>query len=216
MQPGHEPTQVNLHEHGEHDPTGKALDRPFRRSFAIGYKATRNVEYRRYDDTGRRQMDRQTILADARQLAQAGGNHPPADGALQPAECEQTQHTVFEATAEASRHPEEGQRNGDQKPDKTRKQAMRPFPPENVLEFLQRHALVDLLILGNLAVLVELLHPFGVVERRNDAVNGLPFGYGKARTRHACGTADHDDGNQHDENCIKPETNEATVAVLFR
>ncbi len=93
---------------------------------------------------------------------------------------------------------------------------MRPFPPENVLEFLQRHALVDLLVLGNLTILVELLHPFSMVERGDDTMNGLPFGDGEARSGHTGGPADHDDGNQYDEHRIKPVPHKATVAVLFR
>jgi hypothetical protein len=69
----------------------------------------------------------------------------------------------FSQPLEAARDPEEGERNGNEEADAAGEQAMGPFPPENALELVNGHALVDLLILRDLLILLELLLPFGLV-----------------------------------------------------
>src|SRR5690606_25156872 len=103
-------------------------------------------------------------------LGQAGRNHPPADEALEAAEKQKAEQLRLEMTLEPAAEPEEGERQRDKKADAAGENAMRPFPPEDDLELVEVHALVDLLVLRNLAVLVELLEPFRLVHRRDHAV----------------------------------------------
>src|SRR5690606_25036670 len=107
---------------------------------------------------------------------QSGRHHPPADGALQATERQNPDQLRLDVPLEPAGQPEEGERQGEDDADAARQHAMRPLPPEDELERIETHAPVDLLVFGNLAVLVELLLPFGIVHRRDYTVDRLPFG----------------------------------------
>ncbi len=144
-------------------------------------------------------MDGKAILADTGKLAQSRCNHPPADSTLKAAQRQKAKHPVFKTAVQASGKPEEGKWNCNQKTHEAREHAMRPFPPEDGLECFERHALIDLLILRNLAVLIELFQPFGMVEWRNNTMDRFPFSDRQARACHARRATDHDNSDQNDK-----------------
>jgi hypothetical protein len=91
---------------------------------------------------------------------------------------------------------------------------VRPFPPEDRLERLDTHALVELGILRNLLVALEFLLPLGVVERRDDTVDRLPFGDRQAGFGKPRGTADQHQRKQHQEHDIKPAANQRPIVQV--
>ncbi len=118
----------------------------------------------------------QAILRDIRTVDEAGRHHPPADEALKAAKSQKADERQTQALFDAAGQPEEGEWQGEDETDGAGKQSMRPLPPEDRLELIERHAPVDFLILGNTLVKLEFLFPFGNGKRRNGAVDGLPFG----------------------------------------
>src|SRR5689334_7456866 len=68
---------------------------------------------------------------------------------------------------------------------------MKVLPPEDALELFERHAAVDLLILGRLPVLLEGLMPLRLSERRYGADDRLPLDDRQAGMREARDAADH-------------------------
>ena len=115
----------------------------------------------RKDEAGDGQMCGKAILRDIRAVNEAGGHHPPADEALKAAKRQKADQRQAQALFDATGEPEEGERQSEDDADGAGKQSMRPFPPENRLELVERHALVDFLILGNALVELEFLFPFG-------------------------------------------------------
>jgi hypothetical protein len=89
---------------------------------------------------------------------------------------------------------------------------MAPFPPEDLLELANRHALVDEFVLRDLLVLGEFLLPLDVADRRNDAMDRLPFGDREAGTGQAGGTADDDHRDDHHDHGAKPDADQRAVA----
>ena len=171
-----------------------------------------NPGHGRDDHAGERQMGRQTVLADRHALGQAGRHHPPADGALQSAERQEPDQARLQPCFETAGDPEEGKRQGDEKAHPARQHPVRPLPPEDAFELRQRHAFVDLLVLRDLPVLLELLLPFCLVERRYDAVDRLPLRDGQAGAGHARRAADHHKREENDQNAIKPAAHQRPVA----
>ena len=157
----------------------------------------------------------QPVLADGDPLDQARRHHPPADRALQPAEKEQAdearRHRPFDA-AERKQHEE---RYGEDDADAARQGAVDPFPPENALELVEGHTLVQLLVLRDQPVFCELLLPFRFVERRDDAVDRLPFGDRQAGIGQPRGAADEHQGKEHEEHDVEPAAHVGAVALLL-
>ena len=147
-------------------------------------------------------MDCQPVLADRNTLDKAGSHHPPADGALQPAQRQYADELRRKTSFDAARRPKEDQRQRKHKAHAPREQAMRPFPPEDRLERVNRHALVDLAELRDLLVLQEFFLPIGIVERRDDAMDRLPFRDRQAGPGHSRCTTDEDQCEQHQQDRI--------------
>ena len=121
-------------------------------------------------------MGCQAILADIDAVDEAGRNHPPADGALQAAESEQRQQSRLEVRLQHAGEPEKNERQREHGADQPPEQAVGPFPPVDELEAGKRHVGIHLAEFRNLAVFGEFLLPLGFVQRRDDAVDRLPFG----------------------------------------
>ena len=118
-----------------------------------------------------------------------------------------------EAAADPACRPEPDQRErGNATPMKPAEEAVRPFPPEDRLEIRQAHALVDQLVFGNLLILGEFLLPLGFAQRRNDAVDRLPFGDRKAGIGQPGRSADQN--HQHDQqgNPVQPPAHRRQAA----
>jgi hypothetical protein len=80
---------------------------------------------------------------------------------------------------------------------------MRPFPPVDELEVIERHAAIDEAIFRNLPVFLEGRLPIGRAERRYGAEQGLPFGDRQAgMSEPGCAADDH---HYEDQGCNKPE-----------
>src|SRR5690606_10447066 len=140
-------------------------------------------------------------------------DHPPADEALETAERQKAGERPAQPLLDASREPEEDERHGEDEADGARDQPVRPFPPEDRLELVDRHALVDLLILRDALVALELLLPSGSGERGDGAVDRLPFGNGKARAGQPRRAADEDEDGERDQHDGEPAAHLAAVAV---
>ena len=87
-------------------------------------------------------------------------HHVPAHRALQPAEQEDARRASSRSRAgsgRATRNTDE--RHEEDDADQPPEQAVEVLPPEDALELLQRHAVVDEPVLGRLPVLVERLLP---------------------------------------------------------
>ena len=82
----------------------------------------------------------------------------------------------FSALLEPAGRPEEQQRQREHDADPARQDAVRPLPPEDRLELAEAHAGIELPVFRDLLVLRKLLLPVGIGERRDDAVDRLPFG----------------------------------------
>jgi hypothetical protein len=77
--------------------------------------------------------------------------------------------------------PQEGKEEGGA--DQPSEKPMPVFPPEDQLELVEAHALVDELILGCELILLERLLPLRVRHRRQRADDRLPFDDRQARMR---------------------------------
>src|SRR5690606_7735954 len=88
---------------------------------------------------------------------------------------------------------------------------MRPLPPEDHLELVKAHPLVDLLILRDLLVLFEFLVPLSLAHWRNDAMDGLPFGNGQPRLNQPRCPTNEDEGEKRGNHHIKPYAHPAAV-----
>ena len=149
------------------------------------------------DQTGKRQVRGKPILADVDAVDEARRHHPPADGALETAQNQQADQFQRQPALDASGRPEEQQWQGEDETDAARQDTMRPFPPEDAFERVEAHTLVDLAIFRDLLVFGEFLLPFGIVQRRNDAVDRLPFGDRQAGIGEPRGAADENQRDQH-------------------
>ena len=157
-------------------------------------------------------MGGEAILADIGALDEAGRDHPPADAALHRAQRQKTGKPRLQERLQPARQPEEGQGQGEDDADAPRQKPVRPFPPIDRLERIEAHAPIDLLILGNALVEFELLLPFAGRERRNDAMDRLPFGDGQARFGQAGRAADDDERDDHDRHHRQPDADGEAIA----
>jgi hypothetical protein len=148
-------------------------------------------------------MDGEAQLADLGTLGQPARHHPPADGALQAAEHEQQADPAAHVARNRPCRGEIEERHEEDEADRAAEQAVRPFPPEDGLEAVEGHVAVHDLILRDLLVLLEFLLPFGVGQRRHDAVDRLPFGDRETGLGHPGRPADDD--HRHDEEGDGPE-----------
>ena len=166
------------------------------------------------NQAGQQQVRGQPVLADIGAVYQAGCHHPPADGALQAAEQQQPDKLRFQGALQPAARPEQQQRQREHGADPARQDTMRPFPPEDRLEVAERHVVVELLVFGNLLVLREFLLPFGIRQRRDDAVDRLPFGDRQAGIGEPRGAADQEQRKHHQQHEIEPAAHHRAVAAL--
>ena len=158
-------------------------------------------------------MDRQPVLTDADTVHEAAGDHPPADGALQAAEREQAEQARHQPALDPAGGPEQDERYKEDDADQAPEQAVAPFPPEDLLELVDRHALVDDLVLRNLLVFGEFFLPLDVADRRNHTMDRLPLGDRETRAGQARGAADDDHGDDHHDDGAEPDADQRAVAL---
>ncbi len=158
-------------------------------------------------------MRGEPVLADCSPFRQTGGYHPPADEALKTAERQDSEKRQPQTSLDPPCDPEEEERQGEDHADAAREQPVRPFPPEDGLELIDRHALVDLLILRNALVETEFLLPFLRGERRYDAVDGFPLGDRQAGFGQSRRPSDEHQRRQSEENGGKPAADLPAVAL---
>jgi hypothetical protein len=154
----------------------------------------REPQHRRVDQEGEGEVRGQAVVADARLVDETARDHVPSQRSLQRPEHEYPGKTIREATVNLPAPPEPDERNEERKPDQPAEQAMEVLEPEDPLECLHAHALVDLPVFGRLAVLVEELLPVPVAQGRHDADEGLPLRNGQAGMGEARDAAQHHHG----------------------
>src|SRR5690606_16424230 len=131
-------------------------------------------------------------------------NHPPAERTLKPAQEKEADQLRLGRRFQPSRSPEIDHRQCEDEADTTGQDTMRPLPPEDHLELVKAHPLVDLLVLRDLLVLFEFLVPLSLAHWRNDAMDGLPFGNGQPRLNQPRCPTNEDEGEKRGNHHIKP------------
>ncbi len=111
------------------------------------------------NDQRERQMCCQSILTDINPINQARRHHPPADKALQSAEYQSDHQSGLQPRLDTACSPERNHWHKEGNADEPAKQPVPPFPPEDELELVQAHPLVDQLVLGDLLILFKFLLP---------------------------------------------------------
>ncbi|MNE54803.1 hypothetical protein D3C80_1496160 [compost metagenome] len=139
-------------------------------------KTTHDPHTASKDKTGDRQVGGKAVLRHISAVGEAGRHHPPADETLKATKRQQADQRHANAFFHAAGYPEERQWKRKNDADTTCQKPVRPLPPENRLEFIKAHALVDFLILRNALVKIELFLPLLDRKRWNGAVDWLPLG----------------------------------------
>jgi hypothetical protein len=93
---------------------------------------------------------------------------------------------------------------------------MEIFPPEDALELLQRHAVVDLLEFRCLLIFFKDFQPVRLGQGRQRADQRLPFDDRQAGMRQAGDAADHQRGENHRGANKKPDGDLAAGSGLHR
>ena len=125
-------------------------------------------------------MQRQSLLRHLGALAQARGHHPPADDRLERKQACRDGDLPAERAFELASPPEPQGGQNERRAHDARQQAMRPFPPEDGLEAIERHVGIELGELRDLLVAVELGLPLRCAQRRKHAGDRLPLRDGEA------------------------------------
>ena len=214
IQPGDQPAEKYLAKHGEQEKAGEFLGEPVGRRLAVRRQAARHHHDRGEDTAGQRQVDGKPVLADVDAVDEARCHHPPADRPLQSAKQQQTDQFRRQAALNAAGRPEEQQGQPEHEADAARQDSVGPLPPEDPLEPVEAHALIDLGVFGNLLVLGEFLLPFRVVQRRDDTVDGLPLGDRQAGIGQPRRPADKHQRHQHEQNDVEPAAQQRPVGKL--
>ena len=161
------------------------------------------------------QMRRQPILRDLGPLREAGGDHPPADRALQRAEAEDQPQPPLQLGTQHAAPQEEQERQQIDRADHAPEQPVAPFPPEDGLEFRKAHAGVEFAILRDGLVALERLRPLRLRQRRQRAGDRLPLDDRQAGFREPRGAADqHHDRDQGGDRKQPPSDGAACGASL--
>jgi len=126
---------------------------------------------------------RQPILRDLDALGQARRDHPPPHRTLQRTEREDAPQPTFQVAGQKAAPHEPQERQQIDQTDHPPEQAVAPFPPEDGLELMQRHAGIEFAILRDRLIALERLVPLLLVERRQRSGHRLPFDDGKAGFR---------------------------------
>ena len=156
-------------------------------------------------------MQRQSLLRHLGALAQARGDHPPADDRLEREQACRDGDLPPERAFKLASPPEPQGGQNERRADDAREQAMRPFPPEDGLEPIDRHVGIELGELRDLLVAVELGLPVRAAQRRKHSGDRLPLGDGEAgfgEPRRAADQHHEKDKARHGD---EPETNSPAI-----
>ena len=167
----------------------------------------RHPHHRDENQESQRQMGSQAKLADPRIIHQTALDHVPAHRALQAAKNENTQQLGNQWSIDFSPKPEVEKWQEKDGTDESSQHTMPVLPEENALELVKFHLVIDFLILGRFLVFFEGFIPFALIQRRNDADDGLPLddrqpGMGEPRN-----PANHKNGKHHGATDKQPEGN---------
>src|SRR5215207_1318548 len=143
LRAGDEPAEGDLDEDQGEKEEGRAPNAPRLSAEPRGAVETgRHPEDGGEDRRGEEEVERQLDRRDRGHAGlQPGGDHDPADGALQPPERADGQEREREAAAERPPRPEPEERQEEHQPDEPPKLPVRPFPPVDELELGKAHAL---------------------------------------------------------------------------
>ena len=160
-------------------------------------------------------MDGQPVLADIDAVDEAGRHHPPADRALQAAEQPAGRRASASGRARRGRVAQKNS-SGSANTKPTPRARMRCAHSHQKIRLKPSRLMPSLIwaYSGNLLVLGEFLLPFGIVERRDDAVDRLPFGDRQAGIGQPRRAADEHQRHQHDEHDVEPAAQQRPVGQL--
>ena len=159
-------------------------------------------------------MRRQPILRNLDAIGEAGGDHPPANGALQRPEPEDEPEPRLQARRHPAAPEEPEKRQQERDADEPANEPVHPLPPIDRLELIEAHAAIELAVLRDGLVFLEFGLPLGLAERRQRAHDRPPFGDrepGFGEPRRAA-----DEHHEEDERSdgIKPQPDRPHVRVV--
>ena len=161
-------------------------------------------------------MQRQSLLRHLGALAQARAHHPPADNRLKRKQACRDGDLPAERAFKLASPPEPQSGQNECGAYNARQQAMRPFPPEDGLEPIERHVGIEPGELRDLLVAVELGLPLRCAQRGKHACDGLPLGDGEAgfgEPRRAPNQHHEKDKARHRD---EPESNSPAIVKACR
>ena len=156
-------------------------------------------------------MQRQSLLRHLGALAQARGHHPPADDRLEREQACRDGDLPAERALELASPPEPQGGQNECRADDARQQAMRPFPPEDGLEPIQRHVGIELGELRDLLVAVELGLPLRRAQRGKHSGDRFPLRDGEAGFGESSRAADQHHEKDEARDRDEPETNRPAI-----
>ena len=161
-------------------------------------------------------MQRQPLLRHFGALAQARTHHPPADDRFEREQARRDGDLPPERAFELAPPPEPQGGQNERRAHDARQQAMRPFPPEDGLEPIERHVGIELGELRDLLVAVELGLPLRCAQRRKHAGDGLPLGDGEAGFGEPRRAADQHHEKDKARHRDEPESNSPAIVKACR
>ena len=169
------------------------------------------------DRKGKTKVNRQHVRGHIKHDAgKSGGNHPPANDPLKPAEDANQQKTMRPTFGNTLCKPEEQKACGPDQANDPAKLPMTPFPPIDEFKLGKQHSLVLQLIFRRFPVLCELSLPGSRIHRRHCPRYRLPFRDRKPAVRQSRDAADGNNEDNEDKERHQPQPNSALGAVARR
>ncbi len=159
-----------------------------------------------------RQMNRQPILADIVPVDKTAFHHPPSDAPLRGTQKQQQGEMKFHPVRQLAPPQKPEKRHAVDQPDQTAPQTVNIFPPEDRLEFGERHTRILQAIFRRLLVEVEDAFPFSSGKWRERADQRPPFNHRQTRFRKAGNRAYQHHQRDHRHTGNEPDRQRARIS----
>jgi hypothetical protein len=172
-------------------------------------------ENRRVEGDSEAEVRREPVLGHGGTVDEAALDHVPAEQPLAATENEQQQQARPQPRTQATAQGKVREREQEQQADQASEHAVQVLVHEDHAELVEAHAAVDLLILGELLVLLERRLPGGLANRRHDAHDRSPLDHRQpalGQPRHA---AEQDHGVDDQRAGQQPECQLAVVVRVI-
>ncbi len=199
-QAGHQGAEIELQEHQGEQHRGCDAQPRGRDEAGCGLQPPQRPDDRGKNHQRQHQVRSEPILRDFNPSGEPRCHHPPADRALQPAKPENDPQPALEIAALQPAAPQKPQeRQQVDRADHAAQQPMAPLPPEDGLELVETHAVVEFAILRNGLVGLERIGPRLLGQRRQGTGHRLPLDDRQPGLGETGGAADQHHGD--DQGC---------------